>query len=211
MIEKIREEIKKYFVDVNPCHDMMHTERVMSLARHIAEKEGADLEIVELSALLHDVARKIQDESQGKICHAEKGAEMAREILARHGYPLEKIEQVVHGIATHRFRSDKIPQTPEAKVLSDADNLDAIGAIGIGRAFSFSGHRGSFVHISDFDSENPAEEYGPRDCAYREFSVKLKKIKDKMFTDEGKRIAAERHEFMVEFFNRIQKEVQGDL
>ena len=207
--DKLREKVLPYFDEINPCHDICHTDRVLNLALVIGEKEKADLEILKVAVLLHDVARREQDESVGKICHAERGAELARGILEEIGYLDEKIGQVVHCVETHRFRNEKVPESAEAKVLFDADKLDGIGAIGILRAASFSGHIGSVVHNSDVDIEK-TKAYSKDDSTYREFLEKLIKVKDKMLTDEGKRIAEERHEFMVEFFDRVNKEVGGE-
>lgn len=208
--EKLREKILSYFEGINPCHDLSHTERVLNLALAIGEKEGADLEILEVATLLHDVARKEQDECSGAICHAERGGELAGEILKELKFPEDKIDKVVHCVETHRFRKGHAPESIEAKILYEADKLDSIGAIGIGRAFSFAGTRGSHVHFLDLDLTED-EEYGEKDCAYREFLVKLLKVKDKMITESGKELAGERHDFMVEFFDRINKEVRGEL
>ncbi len=210
IVEKIREEAKKYFLDAKPTHDWSHVERVYNLCMHIGKKENADLEILGIAALLHDIGREQEDKTKGKLDHAIIGAEMAREILKKHNFKEDKINKIVHCIETHRFRNNKIPETKEAKVLFDADKLDAIGAIGIGRAFLFSGEVGARLHISDIDINN-TKEYTKEDTAYREFLVKLSKIKDRMLTDEGKRIAEERHRFMVKFFNRLNEEVKGNL
>ncbi len=210
IVEKIREEAKKYFLDAKPTHDWSHVERVYNLCMHIGKKENADLEILGIAALLHDIGREQEDKTKGKLDHAIIGAEMAREILKKHNFKEDKINKIVHCIETHRFRNNKVPETKEAKVLFDADKLDAIGAIGIGRAFLFSGEVGARLHISDIDINN-TKEYTKEDTAYREFLVKLSKIKDRMLTDEGKRIAEERHRFMVKFFNRLNEEVKGNL
>ena len=209
-LEKLREKVLPYFEKCNPAHDVSHTDRVLNLALKIGEKENADLEILEVASLFHDVARHEQDDSKGAICHAERGGELAREILKELNYAEDKIEKVVHCIETHRFRKDNSPESIEAKILYDADKLDGIGAIGIGRSFSFAGTSGAAVHIAEVDVDN-TEAYGKEDCCYREFLVKLVKIKDKMLTEPGREFARERHEFMVEFFDRINKEVRGEL
>jgi uncharacterized protein len=210
IFEKIKKETRKFFRNSKGCHDWDHTERVYNLALHIGRKEKADLEIIEIAALLHDIARGHQDKVGGKICHAEKGAEMARIFLKRYGFPEEKIEKIARCIKCHRFRGKNIPESKEAKVLFDADKLDAIGAIGIGRAFVFSGEVGARVHDINVNISK-TKEYSREDTAYREFLVKLSKIKGKMLTKEGKRIAKERHRFMVNFFGRLNSEVQGKI
>jgi uncharacterized protein len=208
-INKIKEEAKSFFSGANSCHEWEHTERVCNLALHIGKKENANLEVLELAVILHDIARKEQDESSGKICHAERGAVLAKEILEKYNLPEDKIENVVHCIECHRYRNDKIPQTLEAKILFDADKLDSIGTIGIGRAFSFAGHLGAKVHDKNVVVDKSAE-YTSDDTAYREYSVKLKFLKDKIITDEGKQIAQGRHAFMENFFERLNKEVDGE-
>ncbi|MCX6706878.1 MAG: HD domain-containing protein [Candidatus Woesearchaeota archaeon] len=208
---QILEEAKSTLSCAKGSHDWEHTERVYQLCMHIGRKERADMEIVQLAALLHDIGRRHEDESKGKICHAEKGAELASAILKKYHIDDDKIKQITHCIECHRFRNNKIPQSKEAKVLFDADKLDSIGAVGIGRAFLFAGEVGAKLHNHNIKDIENTEPYSEDDTAYREFMVKLRKIKDKMLTDEGKRIAEARHRFMVEFFDRLNKEVDGEL
>jgi uncharacterized protein len=96
----------------------------------------------------------------------------------------------------------------EARTLFDADKLDSIGAIGIGRAFLFAGEVGAKLHNPEMDLHN-TQPYTEQDTGYREFKLKLSKIKDRMLTVEGRRLARERHAFMEEFFERLQQEWDG--
>jgi len=210
ILDQIKKEARRYFTNAKGSHDWQHTERVYNLCVHIGKEVDVDLEVLKLAALLHDIGREHQDKTNGEICHAEKGAILAREIIEKYSTDREKIAKVVHCIESHRFRGDNIPQSEEAKVLYDADKLDSIGAVGIGRAFLFAGEVGAYLHNIGVDIEK-TEPYTKEDTAYREFTVKLRTIKDKMLTDEGKRIAEERHAFMEEFFERLNKEVEGDL
>ncbi|NQU79228.1 HD domain-containing protein [Candidatus Woesearchaeota archaeon] len=205
---RIREDVEQRFDSARGSHDWEHTERVYNLCVSIGEKEGADMDLLKIAALLHDIGREEQDKAKGKVCHAERGAEIASEILKQHGLDDEKVDRITHCIQCHRFRNSNIPQSTEAKVLFDADKLDAIGAVGIGRAFLFSGEVGARLHNPDVDIEK-TEEYTREDTAYREYMVKLRKIKDRMLTEEGRRVAEDRHQFMVDFFNRINDEVKG--
>jgi uncharacterized protein len=211
LISKIREEAKVSLSSTRGCHDWGHTERVLCLCMHIGRKERADLEILEIATLLHDIAREEEFKSNGAICHAERGAEMARDILKRHNLSDDKIDRIVHCIESHRFRKEKRPNSLEAKILFDADKLDSIGAVGAGRAFLFAGSVGAKLHNHKVKDIEKTEAYSEEDTAYREFMVKLRKVKDKMLTEEGKRIAEGRHEFMVGFFDRMNKEVDGEL
>ena len=190
------------------CHGPDHTERVHNLALHIGRLMNARLDILSAAALLHDIGRSHEMLSQGKICHAAKGAEMSRAILTGLGFSAEMQEAILHCIEAHRYRNNKFPETLEAKILFDADKLDSIGAIGIGRAFLFAGQVGARLHNRGVDVAK-TRSYSTEDTAYREFLVKLCKIKDKMLTPEGKRLAAERHEFMEIFFKRLDKEIHG--
>jgi uncharacterized protein len=210
IIEQITKRAKEFFSNSKGSHDWEHTLRVYNLCLHIGKKENADMEILKIAAILHDIGREEQDKSKGKICHAEKGADLAREILSEYKLDKDKIEKIVHCIETHRFRGNKIPESKEAKILYDADKLDSIGAVGIGRAFLFAGEIGAKVHNKDVDIEK-TKPYTKEDTAYREYMFKLRKVKEKMLTDEGKHIAEERHDFMVDFFDRLNKEVDGEL
>jgi uncharacterized protein len=117
-------------------HDFDHVLRVLLVARQIAQAEGADLAVVCTAALLHDVG-----ECEGRRDHHLRGAVMARELLQDE--PSEFVEAVAHAIEAHRFRAEPAPRTLEAQVVSDADKLDAIGAIGVARAFAHAGSRGT--------------------------------------------------------------------
>jgi uncharacterized protein len=208
LIEKIKNEAKSYFTNAKGSHDWDHTERVYNLCLRIGKEENVDTGIIKLAAILHDIGREEEDRLNGKICHAERGAILARQILEKHNVEENKIAKITHCIETHRFRGDKIPQSKEAKVLFDADKLDSIGAVGIGRTFLFAGEVGARLHNKEVDIEK-TKPYTVEDTGYREFVVKLSKIKDKMLTSEGKRIAEERHDFMVKFFDRLNEEVDG--
>jgi len=209
-ISQIIEIAKKKFLNAKGSHRWDHTQRVSELAEHIAKTENANTEIVKLAAYLHDIGRTEEDKSNGKICHAELGAKMAAEILQNENFDYQETEKITHCIETHRFRDNKVPQTLEAKVLFDADKLDSIGAVGIGRAFLFAGENGAHLHYKDIDPAK-VERYSEEDTAYNEFLVKLQFVKNKMLTTEGSRIAKERHEFMVNFFDRLNSEVDGQI
>jgi len=207
-LDEIREKAYEILSEGKGSHDKEHTERVVNLALHIAAIEKADTDIVTAAALLHDIGRHAQDQALGKLSHEKISAEMAVPILVDAGYKESEIPPIIHCIESHRYRSEPAPSTPEAMCLFDADKLDAIGAIGIGRAFVFAGEVGAAVHLPGLDIEK-TESYSKEDTAYREYKVKLIKIKDRMYTEEGKRLAGERHDFMVSFFDRLDKEAKG--
>ena len=207
---KIIKKAKKIFEKSRNSHDIDHTMRVYKMCMHIAKTEKCDIEILSLAAMLHDIGRIEQDESKGKICHAEIGAKKARKIMEKYEVDGETVDKVVHCIATHRYRGNKKPESTEAKILYDADKLDSIGAIGISRAFVFAGEIGAKVHNKNIDVEK-TKSYTEEDTAYREFLVKLRFIKGKMLTKEGRKIAEERHVFMETFFDRLNKETDAEV
>ena len=147
----VREEARLHFSKAKGSHDWDHTLRVFRLCRKIGTTEGADPLVTQAAAYLHDIGRVYQDLGGGKICHAAKGAVMAEEILA--ACPIDECrrQNIIHCIAAHRFRKGEKPQTLEAKVVFDADKLDAIGAIGVARAFLFAAASCSARIISSFD------------------------------------------------------------
>ena len=192
LIERTR-EYARHFFEREGTHGFSHVERVFNLCLHIGKEEGADLEVLALAALLHDVARPL--ESAGKVeDHAAEGARIARHFLRSIGYPEEKVEAVAHAIEAHRFSRGPEPETLEAKILSDADKLDAIGAIGVARVFMYSGEHGRSIEDS-----------------LEHFEGKILKLKDLMYTETARRLAEERHRFTEEFIERIRREIEGEI
>lgn len=200
---------KEKMINLPPSHDWQHILRVMRLAERIADTEISDIFIVRISAILHDIAREIENRNEGKLCHAEIGSAMAYDFLIGQGLDEQRAKKISDCIKSHRYRKNAPPSSIEAKILYDADKLDSIGAIGIGRAFLFSGEIGAKLHNPDIDI-SLTEAYGAEDTAYREYIVKLRHIYGKMLTSEGKRIARERHDFMELFFNRLKSEFDGE-
>lgn len=208
-ISQIESAAKKYFINIHGCHDWSHVERVRKLALKIGRIEGADLRVVEVAALLHDIGRREEDLSKGLVCHAEKSVEKSRKLLAKYKFTKKDTENILHSILSHRFRNSHEPQTIEAKVLFDADKLDSIGAIGLGRTFQFAGEVGGKLYNFDRENLHKTKAYSEEDTAWREYVVKLSKLKGRMLTRTGKRIAAERDRFMVNFFKQFWREVDG--
>jgi uncharacterized protein len=196
-----------YPADADSAHDFDHVLRVVHLADRIAQAEGANAEVVHAAALLHDIGL-----DEGRAGHETSAANRAREILSAQGYDERFCDAVAHAIESHRFRAGPTPQTLEAQVLFDADKLDAIGAIGIARAFAFGEHRGQKLwgevapgYVDRPEGADPSEH-----TAVHEFHVKLSKIKDRMFTPTGKRLAQERHAFMVAYYEQLDREARGE-
>ncbi|KPK30199.1 MAG: phosphohydrolase [Nitrospira bacterium SG8_3] len=208
-IEDIKAFAEKCCSNSLGSHDWEHSLRVYNLCMHIGQAEGADMEVLKIAAYLHDVGRSHQDESKGTICHAEKGAEIATELLDKYPISTGRKVNILHCIRSHRFRGNREPATLEAKILFDADKLDSIGAIGIARAFQFAGEVGAKFHNPNVSLEE-TRPYSKEDTGYREFKLKLSRIKERMLTAEGHRMAEERHAFMEKYFERFFLEYQGE-
>lgn len=206
-MEEIREEAKKFFVDVNPAHDWKHVRRVEKIAETLTEKEDADEKVVKASVLLHDIGRKKEDEGEIEN-HAEWGTEKAEEILEGLGYEKEFIEEVQHCIRSHRYSKDPEPESREAKVLSDADNLDALGATGIARTFTYGGEHGRVIADPELSAEDDPERSGSN--SFNHLQKKILKLKGRMYTNSGIEVAEERQEYVKDFVERFKDEMSGD-
>ncbi len=188
------------------CHDFRHVERVMRNGEKLtALIPEADKRVVRMATLLHDIARPEEIASKGTVCHARHGAEMARKLLIEQGAPEDFANSVAAAVRTHRFRNSDMPETAEAKIVYDADKLDSLGAVGIGRSFLFAGREHAGLHNTK-EEALAAEEYSLGDTAYREYLVKLSKLPERMLTEPGRIMAQERGIFMEEFFRRMNEE-----
>lgn len=213
-----------WYKSPDPVHGFDHIQRVYYLAKHLALKEGADLEIVCAAVLLHDVNSpeasdvKVptidsvsQEPEKDREIHQYHAAQFARTILGNEGWEESRIEAVVHCIEAHRYRGSSMnPLTLEAKVVFDADKLDAIGAIGIARALAYS-----ITHNHPIYSK-PSEQFLQNGqllkeelhSSYHEYLFKLRHIKNKLFTKTAKEMAEKRHKIMESFFRQLVDEIE---
>ena len=197
MIQRATEYITELFAGDFSGHDADHTLRVYRLAVRLGSAEGADTETVALAALLHDADdRKLSPETcEGKL--------RARAFLEKEGLPEDRIQEILTIIGEVSFRGTDsvVPGTVEGKCVQDADRLDAIGAVGIGRAFAFGGSRGRRMHDPDGADKTATVEH---------FYDKLFKLKDLMTTPTGKCLARQRDEFMHSFLEQFYAEAVGE-
>lgn len=218
-IRVIEDIAKKYFKEASGCHDWSHIERVRKIALRIGKQEKADLKIIEVAVLLHDIGRKFEMDHRGekdgiKICHAIESKKEANKILEK----FKKItqaekENILHAIEAHRHRNSLLPATLEAKIVFDADKLDSIGAVGVARDFLFAGSAGSDCLYTGNEKRlaklGKDHAFTTEDSAILEYEVKLKHLKNKMMTKSGKQLAIGRDKFMKDFFNVFWQEVAG--
>ena len=207
--DKLIKEVAEIFASDSGGHDFAHTMRVVRLAQKIAEAEGADTEIAALAALLHDV-------DDHKLTGGEFGCtDRARMLLNKYGYSEEKSDRVCEAIRTVSFKGTDTekPKTLEGMAVQDADRLDAIGAIGVARAFAYGGANARPMYDPDIPpaAEMDAEEYKKsRSTTINHFYEKLLLIKDMINTETAKRIAEGRHSFLISFLDRFYSEWNGE-
>jgi uncharacterized protein len=203
------QQAQAWYPGDDPVHGFDHIVRVLCLAERLAASEGADLEIVRAAVLLHDA----QESPTRRVDHHLASAEFARRILQTEDWPEERIRAVQHCIRAHRFRDDREqPQTVEAKVLFDADKLDAIGAMGVARAIAYAIKAGMpfYAPASQRFQDTGVLEPDEPHSAYHEYLFKLEKIRARIYTNSGRVLAAGRHAFMQSFFEQMQAENVGE-
>lgn len=219
------EKIKKYVQEKMNCpgHNIDHVLRVYNLCLNLSKEKKIDLEVLEAAVLLHDIggAREAKDNS-GKTDHAIESSKMAKPILKKLGFSEEKIKHIQDCIISHRYKTDSRPKTLEAKLLFDADKLDALGAIGIARSFVWVGKHNANIYkkprsIKKYAKENLNGKIGGRIQDFSkhspqiEYETKIKFIMDKLYTNEAKKVAQKRIQFFENFLDRLEKEINGIL
>ncbi len=206
LITKTEEFVKKKMKG-DPGHDWSHIKRVCRSALYIAKKEKADLLVVELAALLHDIG---DYKFHGGDEHA--GSRIAKKFLIKLNLDAKMLKEVCSIIDEVSFKGAKVKskmKSLEGKIVQDADKLDALGAIGIGRTFVYAGHFG----ISMYDpSKKPTlhksfEQYkNNQSSVIIHFYEKLLLLKDRMNTKTGKKLAVRRHKFMLKYLEEFMRE-----
>lgn len=210
LITALSAEVKSLFSGEGTGHDWHHISRVHRTAVHIARAEGADPDITAAGALLHDIAdHKFHGGS------LTEGPERAEAMLLRLGGGRELAERVALIVSEVSYKGAGVPtpvSTPEAAAVQDADRLDAMGAIGVARAFAYGGSKGRALYTpGDLPRLHESFEDYANDsgAVINHFYEKLLLLKDRMHTDEGRRLAEERHAFLETFVNRFLSEWEG--
>ena len=199
--------VKEKLEGAEAGHDWFHIERVWKLSKKIAEKEGGNLEVIELSALLHDIA-------DPKFHNGDEtlALKISKDFLEEIHVEGELIEQVLFVIKNISFKNRaEAPENPplELQIVQDADRLDAIGAIGIARTFNFGGFKNNLMYHPEIKPNlgmNKEEYKKSNGTTINHFYEKLLLLKDLMNTETAKKIASERHGFMLQFLDEFYKE-----
>lgn len=204
--------VKEKLEGAEAGHDWFHIERVWKLSKKIAEKEGGNLEVIELSALLHDIA-------DPKFHNGDEtlALKISQNFLEEIHIDTELIEQVLFVIKNISFKNRaEAPENPplELQIVQDADRLDAIGAIGIARTFNFGGFKNNLMYHPEIKPNlgmNKEEYKKSNGTTINHFYEKLLLLKDLMNTETAKKIASERHNFMLQFLDEFYKEWNVEL
>lgn len=211
-IEKTINFVKQKLEGAEAGHDWFHIERVWKLSKKIAKNEKANTEIVELAALLHDIA-------DPKFHNGDEtlATKISLEFLKSIDVEENIINQVLYIIENISFKNrSQAPEIPsiELQIVQDADRLDAIGAIGIARTFNFGGFKNNLMYHPDIQPElnMSKEEYKKSNgTTINHFYEKLLLLKDLMNTETAKKIASERHDFMLKFLDEFYKEWKVEI
>lgn len=191
------------------AHDKEHVYRVLYNALEIANTEdNVDYDVLIGACLLHDIGRKEQYENPD-LCHAMVGAEKAYNFLVEHGFEASYAERIKECIQTHRYRKNNEPRSLEAKILFDADKLDATGTIGIARTLIYKGIVSEPIYSVLPNGLVSNGEGDTNPSFFQEYKYKLENVYEKFYTSKGKEIAYERKHSAVEFYNSLYREVNA--
>lgn len=203
-LRKLKNEVKNS-ISNDPAHDFKHTMRVYKSAERLAKKENANTKLVLCASLLHDIVSFPKSDKRSKSSSI-KSAIKAAKILKKYNLSKTEIKIISDAIRDHSFSQNKKPKTLEGKILQDADRLDAIGAIGIARAFAVAGAEGrTFYNESDpfCDKRKPNDQNWTIDHFYR----KLLKLEKLMNTKSAKTEAKRRTKILENYLSNLKKEI----
>lgn len=209
IIKNIEEQLKEMFSGESTGHDWFHIDRVRKNANLICRDEEANSFIVEIAALLHDIADHKFVENADQVAE-----DRINDILKTEGVSAQIIDEVQHIVANCSFKGgiDNKMKSIEGKIVQDADRLDAIGAIGVARTFAFGGKFGNEIYNPEISPNTfkSAEEYRKkRTHTINHFYEKLLLLKDGMHTVTGKKLAEDRHQFMEKYLDQFYAEWEG--
>ncbi len=191
--------------ETDAVHDRAHVERVVTTARRLAPTENAQMDVVVPAAWLHDCVVLSKD-APNRAQASRLAADKAAGFLASEGYPARWIPDIEHAIAAHSYSGAVEPDTTEAKIVQDADRLDALGAIGIARCFSVGGA----LNQSLYDPDDPfCDDRPPDDDTYTldHFYAKLLRLPNTMQTEAGRSEAEQRATFLRQYLDQLRDEI----
>ena len=204
--EMIKRNVQRMLEGRDPAHDFHHIMRVYKNAKLIGRREGANMEVLLLAVLLHDIV--VYSKGSAKSSRSsDDSADLAENILQSYGYSQYKINRISYCIRLHSYSKRLVPASLEGRILQDADRLDSLGAIGIARTFSVGGSEKRTFYKADDPFCRSSRDLDDRQWTLDHFQTKLLKLKDLMHTRTAKKIAQERMRFMMLFIRQLQKEI----
>jgi len=213
MLKSMYNAIREYMLECmkDSAHDSEHIFRVLYSALAIAEgiSEKINYDVLIAACLLHDIGRKEQY-ADPKICHAEAGGKKAKAFLLKNNWDKEQAEHVNKCISTHRYRGDNNPESIEAKILFDADKLDAAGCLGIVRTLMYKGQVGDPIYTLTGDGICEGISKDDPESFYKEYNFKLKNLYSNFYTSAAKGMALERKEIAEAFFTGLCSQVHDN-
>ncbi len=173
-------------------HGFNHVERVYNMCIKIGEKLGANIELLKISALLHDIGRVDEKKDRLKRNHAEISAEKALKFLKSKNFNISKddISNIIQSIKTHSFSNNNLPNSLEAKILSDVDKIDALGAIGLYRTIGFT-----------------VKNNGNLNNVIKHLEEKILKLKGSLYLEISRKLAEQRHKIVLQFYKEVRNEL----
>ncbi len=208
MTPEVFEKLNDYMLSQmeDAAHDREHIYRVLYNALDIAScEEGVDTDVLIAACLLHDVGRREQF-ADPKVCHARVGAEKAYRFLVESGFSEDFAARVRDAVRTHRFRANDPPESLEAKILFDADKLDAAGTMGIARTLNYKGQVGDALYELGPDGI-PSDGAGDsKNTFFNEYTIKLRRLYDRFYTKRGRELAEERMASAEAFYEALLSE-----
>lgn len=206
-VELVAERIQPAFEKDASGHDWYHILRVLNTARYLQEKEGGDLEVIELAALLHDISD--HKFNGGKL---DEGGKVAFQLLIELGASTELAEKVRYIVDRVSYKGANTPaemEGIEGQIVQDADRLDAIGALGVARTFAYGGHKGQPMYdpkVTSILHQNFEEYAQAKSTTINHFYEKLLLLTDRLNTASAKQIGQQRHVFMEDFLKQFYHE-----
>lgn len=215
IIKKLEQEIKEIFSSDNSGHDIYHLKRTLNLALHLQQKEGGDKAITVIASFLHDIHRIIQNET-GRFCSPKDSLSKVGEILDKIDLSEDKKERILHCVEFHEeydfSKTGKSVRDIETLIIQDADNLDAMGAVGIARAFMFGGANNVPMWIPEIPFKREHFEESITDASeIHHFYSKLLKLKNNMNTKTAKKLAKRRSRYLEDFLKEFFDEWEGKI
>ncbi|MGK9174190.1 phosphohydrolase [Yokenella regensburgei] len=203
--------LHQHYTGADAAHDVTHFRRVWQTAQHLCEGESVDERIILAACYFHDIVSLPKNHPQRHQA-SQMAARKARDILQTDfpDFPCECYDGIMHAIEAHSFSAGIVPQTPEARIVQDADRLEALGAIGLARVFAVSGALG----VALFDGNDPFADHrvlNDKQYALDHFRTKLLSLPQTMQTAKGRELARHNAGYLVQFMAKLAAELRGDF